>query len=30
MHIGEGIVAAVVELLEKLGANVSLMFGRPE
>lgn len=27
---GEGIVAAVVELLEKLGANVSLMFGRPE
>ena len=29
-HHGEGIVAAVVELLEKLGANVSLMFGRPE
>lgn len=27
---GEGIVRAVVELLTKLGANVTLMFGRPE
>lgn len=29
-HHGEGIVRAVVELLEALGANVTLMFGRPE
>lgn len=29
-HHGEGIVAAVVDLLEQLGANVSVMFGRPE
>lgn len=29
-HHGEAIVRAVVELLEKLGANVVLMFGGPE